>query len=113
MNKLKKHIAGFLLIIFTSGIIIPAPLFHHLFANHNDAADNHCQYYHKDLGRHLEEKENHCDVFKANTPLYDALKINQDFNVSVTYVSPSKVREIKGYSFSIAGNLPARAPPVA
>src|ERR1700752_2757894 len=112
MQQFKKHIACFLLLVFTLGVI-PAPLLHHAFANHIDAADNHCNYYHKDLGRHVEEQQNHCDVFKTQTPLYDALKVQQNFNNSLTLILEYKIGEVFPYSFSSPLNLPSRAPPVA
>jgi hypothetical protein len=112
MNKFKKHIAGFLLLVFTLGVI-PASLFHDLFANHTDEAENHCRYYHKDLGRHIEQQQNHCDVFKAKTPLYDTLKADRNLSPYLILVSPYKTGEISVYFFSIPLNLPARAPPVA
>jgi hypothetical protein len=112
MNRLKKHIAGFLLLVFTLGVI-PAPLFHDLFADHTDEAENHCHYYHKDLGRHIEQQQSHCDVFKANTPLYDALKVDQDLTPDLILISPYKTGETSVYFFSTPLDLPARAPPIA
>jgi hypothetical protein len=112
ITKFKKEIAGFLLLVFTLGVI-PAPLFHELFANHTDEAENHCHYYHKDLGTHIEQKQNHCDTFKGSTPLYDALKVNEDVTASLTLVSFYKDGGISSYSFSTQPNLPARAPPAA
>ena len=91
----------------------PAPVLHDIFADHTDAANNHCQYYHKDLGCHIEEQQEHCDVFKANTPLYDALKVCQDFRVYVSVVSLYKGEEISPLYATKPLNLPSRAPPTA
>ena len=98
--------------VFTLGVI-PAPLYHNLFANHTDEADNHCHYFHKDLGRHVEQQENHCDIFKADTPLYDAAVITTDFQPSLIVVSEYLVGEISSYSFAKSLSLPSRAPPQA
>lgn len=112
MRRLKQYISVFLLLVlgFAS---LPAPLLHKVFANHTDVEENHCHYYHKDLGCHLEEKQEHCDIFKANTPLYDAVKINHDFTSFALVVSEFKIPEINLISFSHSCNIPARAPPVA
>jgi len=112
VNRFKKHISIFLLSVLGFATI-PTPLFHTLFADHTDAAENHCQYYHKELGRHIEEQQDHCDVFKAITPLYDAVKVNYDLKVYETLVQVYKVTEVSSIAFSAPLNLPARAPPVA
>jgi len=93
--------------------VIPAPLLHELFAAHTDVADNHCKFYHKGLGRHIEEKQNHCDIFKADTPVYDALKVSSEFSLSLIVISEYKSSEIFSYSFAKSLRLPARAPPVS
>lgn len=112
MNKLKQYISLVLLLVlgFTS---LPAPLLHKVFANHTDAEENYCHYYHKALGTHVEAQEDHCEIFNANTPLYDALKVNHDFTSFAVIVSEYKIQEIIIASFSTPHNLPARAPPVA
>lgn len=110
--RLQKHIASVLLLVFTFGVI-PAPLLHEFFANHTDVADNHCHYYHKDLGKHVEEQQNHCSVFKADTPLYDVLKVEHDFSLSITIVSEFKLRAIFACSFAKRSITPSRAPPSA
>lgn len=112
MQQFKKHISCFLLLVFTLAVI-PAPLLHQLFANHTDAVDNHCNYYHKDLGTHFEEQQNHCDVFKTLTPLYDAVKVSQDFTLSLLLISEYKSSEIFSYSLAKSIQLPSRAPPLA
>ncbi len=112
MYRLQKHIAGLLLLVFTL-TVIPAPLFHELFANHTDVADNHCSYFHKDLGRHIEQQQNHCAIFKADTPLYDAVKVGHDFKLSLVIISEYKTGEISPCSFAKTLILPSRAPPLA
>ena len=112
MSSVQKYIAGFLLMVFTIGVI-PAPLFHELFANHTDVADNHCRYFHKDLGRHIEQQQNHCAIFKADTTLYDAVKVGHDFKLSLVVISEYKSGEVSPYSFAKSLRLPSRAPPLA
>ncbi|MGZ4027701.1 MAG: hypothetical protein ACXVP6_02330 [Bacteroidia bacterium] len=93
--------------------VIPAPLFHEVFANHTDVAENHCRFYHKDLGTHLEEQQDHCDVFKANTTLYDAVKFNPVLSSPLTLISSYKQGIRVSYTTSRSIKLPARAPPVS
>lgn len=112
VGRIKKHISIFLLAVF-SLVVIPAPFLHELFADHQDAADNHCRYYHKDLGRHVEQQENHCDIFKADTPIYDALKIEHDLTRTLTLVSVYISGTVSSFLFSLTPHLPARAPPIA
>jgi len=112
MQRMKKSIASFLLAVF-SLVVIPAPLLHEIFANHTDVADNHCCFYHKNLGKHIEEKQNHCDIFKADTPVYYALKVGHDFQLSLIVISEYKTGEVSSCSFAKVLRLPARAPPLA
>lgn len=112
MERIKRHIACFLLAVF-SLVAIPAPLLHEIFANHMDVADNHCHFYHKGLGKHIEEKQNHCDIFKADTPVYHALKVEHDFQLSLIVISEYKTSEVSPCSFVKILRLPARAPPLA
>jgi hypothetical protein len=112
VQKFKKHIACFLLLVFTLGVI-PAPLLHHAFANHIDAEDNHCHFFHKNIGTHVEEQQNHCDVFKTQTPLYDAVKVFADFKLSLLVISEYQTGEISPFSFAPSLLLPSRAPPIA
>ena len=95
---------------FTS---LPAPLLHKVFADHTDAQENHCRFYHKDLGRHVEQQEDHCDIFNANTPLYDAVKISHDFTSFATIISECKNTRTAALPFFAPLDLPARAPPIA
>jgi hypothetical protein len=112
MKRTKRYIAALLLLVmgFT---VIPAHVFHELFADHTDAAENHCNFYHKDLGRHVEEQQNHCDVFKANTPVYDAVTLTADLTRYQTTSTQYESHEVSTLRLSAALNIPARAPPVA
>jgi hypothetical protein len=112
MKKWRKALAAFLLAVF-SVVALPAPVLHELFANHTDVADNHCRYYHKDLGRHIEEQQTHCDIFKANTPLYDAVTVSQEFTFYTTVITYYKAAQPAALSLSAPLHLPARAPPAA
>ncbi len=112
MQRWKKPISLFLLAVF-SLVVLPASLVHEFFADHKDAQENHCRFYHKDLGRHVEQQEEHCAIFKTDTPLYDAVKISHTFKISLVVISEYKTVEISTYSFSKPLNLPARAPPLA
>jgi len=112
MERLKKQISLFLLLVFGLASF-PAPVLHDLLADHTDAADNHCRYYHKDLGRHIEEQQEHCDVFKTNTPLYDALKVQNDIKLYVCVISAYTGSEIAPLYATKPLNLPSRAPPTA
>jgi hypothetical protein len=110
--KFRKHIAAFLLSVFCLGIL-PAPLLHDILSNHTDAADNHCQYYHKALGTHVEEKQEHCPVFHPQTPLYDAVTVKQELNPTFFLISEHKLCIAEIYFSSSLSLLPARAPPVS
>jgi hypothetical protein len=112
MQGFKKYISCFLLAVFAM-IAVPSSLFHEIFANHTDIADNHCRYYHKGLGRHIEEQQNHCDIFKADTPVYDAVKILHEFNLALIVISEYKSGEVFSYSLAKSLRLPSRAPPLA
>ena len=112
MQKVKKHIAVFLLLVF-SLVALPPSLLHNAFANHVDTADNHCDYYHKALGTHIESSHTSCDIFKANTPVYDALKVVHTLAVFRVVISHYKTTDVSSYSHTANISLPARAPPVA
>ena len=112
MQKIKKHIAVFLLLVF-SLVALPTSLLHDAFANHTDTVDNYCDYYHKDLGTHVENSHTRCDIFKTNTPVYDALKVLHTFSVFRVVISQYKIAEIFSASYSPKISLPARAPPIA
>jgi hypothetical protein len=112
MQKIKKHIAVFLLLVF-SLVALPPSVLHNAFANHIDTQDNYCDYFHKDLGTHLESSHTSCDIFKTNTPVYDALKVFQSFSVFRVVISQYKIAEVFSASYSLRISLPARAPPIA
>ena len=112
MQEVKKHIA-ILLLLALSLVALPPSLWHSAFANHTDTADNYCDYYHKDIGTHIESSHTSCDIFKTNTPVYDALKVLNA--VSIFRVVISQYKDVKVLTNSRYSNisLPARAPPVA
>ena len=109
---MKKHIALFLLLVF-SLVALPPSVLHSAFANHTDTVDNYCDYYHKDLGIHVESSHTSCDIFKTNTPVYDALKVLHTLSVFRIVVSEYKIAEVFSTSYSPKIGLPARAPPIA
>ncbi len=112
MQPIKRYIASFLLLVLGFNAL-PAHLLHEVFAHHTDAAENHCKFYHKDLGRHIEQKEDHCDVFKTNTPLYDAVTLQHNFTPFSKVVSIYR-SDLPAFSGNISSyDLPARAPPIA
>ncbi len=112
MQKAKKHIAVFLLLVF-SFVALPPSLLHKAFANHTDTADNYCDYYHKDLGTHIEGSHTSCDIFKTNTPVYDALKVLNTLSAFRVVISHYKIAEVSTTSYTSKISLPARAPPIA
>jgi hypothetical protein len=112
VNRFKKHISFLLLAVF-SLVVLPAPALHEWFSDHTDAADNHCRLYHKDLGCHVEEQQNHCDLFKTNTPLYDAVKVSTEFSIRVYVTIDHLPGKVISLAFSPSPRVPARAPPVA
>ena len=112
MQKVKKHIAV-LLVLFFSLVVLPTSLWHSAFANHTDTADNFCDYYHKNLGTHIESSHTSCDIFKTNTPVYDALKVLHTLSVFRVVISQDKGVRILPYSYNPNIRLPARAPPIA
>lgn len=112
MQSIKKQIAIFLLFVF-SLVALPPSLLHKAFANHTDTADNYCDYFHKDIGTHIESTHTNCDVFKTNTPVYDALKVLHTLSVFRIVISQYKALNVFSYSYVSKISLPARAPPIA
>ncbi|HWY38723.1 MAG TPA: hypothetical protein VNY73_09205 [Bacteroidia bacterium] len=112
MRKFQRYISFFLLSVFLL-VILPTPFLHDIFSDHADQKDNYCHFYHKDLGKHIEEQEHHCDLFKTQTPLYDAVKANFDLSLPLSLVTEYKVGTVRPHYHSLFCILPARAPPVA
>jgi hypothetical protein len=112
VQKIKQYIAGFLLAVF-SLVALPPSVLHNAFANHTDTADNYCDYFHKDLGTHIESSHTSCDIFKTNTPVYDALKVLHTVSAFRVVISQHKIAEVSSVSHSVKISLPARAPPTA
>lgn len=112
MQKIKKYIAGFLLAVF-SLVALPPALLHNVFADHTDRADNYCDFYHKNLGTHVENEHTSCEVFKTNTPVYHALTVQHTVSVFGIIVSQYTIVKVSSVSNKVEVNLPARAPPIA
>ena len=112
MQKIKNHIAVFLLLVF-SLVALPPSVLHNVFANHTDTADNHCDYFHKDLGTHVESAHTSCDIFKTNTPVYDALQVLHTVSIFRIVLSQYKITDVSSASHTSKISLPARAPPIA
>ena len=112
MQKIKKYIASFLLLVF-SLVALPPSVLHNAFANHTDTVDNYCDFYHKDLGTHVESSHTSCDVFKTNTPVYDALAIQPSGSIFRVVISQLKLTEVSSVSCTLKISLPARAPPIS
>ncbi|HXU27523.1 MAG TPA: hypothetical protein VN698_09850 [Bacteroidia bacterium] len=112
VQKIKKYIAGFLLLVF-SMVALPPSVLHNAFANHTDTADNYCDFYHKDLGTHVESEHTTCDIFKTNAPVYDALIVQHTVSVFRVVISQYEAIEVSSVSRISKISLPARAPPIA
>jgi hypothetical protein len=112
MHKFQRYISSFLLSVFLL-VILPTPFLHDIFADHTDEKDNYCHFYHRDLGKHIEQQEYHCDLFKTQTPLYDAVKTNFDFSSPFSLITEYRAGAISTPCHSLFCILPARAPPVA
>jgi hypothetical protein len=110
VQKIKKYIAGFLLLVF-SLVALPPSMLHNTFANHTDTEDNYCNYFHKDLGTHVEGTHTSCDIFKTNTPIYDVLTIYHSVSVFRVVISQHKIAEVFSTSRTPKISLPVRAPP--
>ena len=109
-RSLRTYIASVLLLVF-SFANLPASVFHQLFANHTDLEDNYCTYYHKDIGTHIEPQQTHCDLFKADTPLYDAIKIQVDLPVYCSIISIYQHTPLSAYCNAHSLLNSSRAPP--
>lgn len=109
---MKRYISILLLTVFAIAVL-PAPALHEWFADHTDAAENHCRFYHKDLGCHIEKQQEHCDLFKTQTPLYDAAKVQPDLGLFCIVEHAYHSGPVSCLRFSPAHHLPSRAPPVA
>ena len=99
VEKVKRHIAIFLLAVFSIAMAPPS-LWHKAFAN-------------KDLGTHIESSHTSCDIFKTNTPVYDALKVLNTLSTFRVVISQYKIDEVSSTSYTTKISLPARAPPIA
>jgi hypothetical protein len=110
MQRIKKHIAVLLLLVFSLAAL-PHSLLHKAFANHTDTEDNYCDFYHKDLGTHLEGAHTNCDIFKTNTPIYDALTVTNDVTAYRTIISVYQVSKLSPYIVETNLSVSSRGPP--
>lgn len=109
MQKFKKHIAFFLLLVF-SWVLLPASLSHEIFADHTDTD---CHLDHHRTGAQIESIHTHCDIFKTTTPIYDIPEL-----IVFTTPQPILLNEVdqknnNSYFHLAQISLPARAPPVS
>jgi hypothetical protein len=108
MQKLKKHIAFFLFLVF-SWVLLPASLSHEIFADHTDTD---CHADHLTSGAQIESIHTHCDIFETNTPVYDIPQLVICSKPQTVILSEFKP-EFKTTYFHLAQLiLPTRAPPV-
>ncbi|MBA2611095.1 MAG: hypothetical protein H0U95_03930 [Bacteroidetes bacterium] len=109
MQKFKKYIAFFLLLVF-SWVLLPAALSHEIFADHEDTD---CHFDHKITSASVEATHTHCNIFTTNTPLYDIPELVVFAKIQPILINES-VTTIESSYFHLAQLLlPTRAPPTA
>jgi hypothetical protein len=108
--KLRKYISCLLLLVFSYSSL-PHSLFHKLFAGHTDTVENFCDYYHKDIGTHVENEQTHCYVFNAQTPLYDAVTVTNSVTAFRTIISVYQTPKISPYIIETNLRVSSRGPP--
>ncbi len=109
MQKFKRYIAFFLLLVF-SWVILPASLSHKIFADHEDTD---CHFDHNSKTASVETTHTHCDVFKTNTPVYDTPELAVFKKAELVLVSELLAKFESSYFHLAQTQLPARAPPLA
>jgi len=107
VHKFKKHIAFFLLLVF-SWVLLPASLVHEVFADH---VDTDCHFDHYASGSQVESIHTHCDIFKTNTPLYDIPKLAVVVKSQPVLVCELLTKFENSYFHLSQLILPTRAPP--
>lgn len=109
MQKFKKHIAFFLLLVF-SWVLLPASLSHEIFADHEDTD---CHFDHNSKTTSIEATHTHCDIFETNAPVYD-IPTFVAFNKAQPVLICELLTKFENSYFHLAQQLlPTRAPPVA
>jgi len=109
MQKSKKHIAFFLLLVF-SWVLMPAELTHEIFADHTDTD---CHANHSALSAQVETIHTHCDIFETNTPVYDIPELTVFKKAELILVNELLTKFENSYFHLSQTQIPARAPPVS
>jgi hypothetical protein len=109
LNKLKQYIAAFLVSVF-AWVLLPAPMVHELFADHEDTAHDFCKT-HGHTGLHIEEKHTHCEILKTNTPVYNTPVFVSFQTSEVVLISEINTVSQSGYYTTSYVSIPARGPP--
>ncbi|MEI8137470.1 MAG: hypothetical protein WCH21_09130 [Bacteroidota bacterium] len=109
MQKIKKHIAFLLLLIF-SWVLLPASIIHEVFADH---IDTDCHADHEKSGAQIESIHTHCDIFETNTTLYDIPQLVVCSKPQTVILSEFKPEFKTTYFHLTQLILPTRAPPVS
>ena len=108
VQKFKKHIAFFLLLVF-SWVILPASLSHEIFADHEDTD---CHFDHHSITTNVEARYTHCDVFQTNAPVYDIPEFVAFKKADLVLENELLTKFESSYFHLAQTQLPARAPPV-
>lgn len=108
MQKIKKHIAFFLLLVF-SWVLLPASIVHEVFADH---IDTDCHDSHSNSATQIESIHTHCDIFETNTPLYDIPQLTVCVKPESILILKYKTKIQSTYFHLAQLILPTRAPPV-
>ncbi|MEO6303709.1 MAG: hypothetical protein ABIP51_11125 [Bacteroidia bacterium] len=109
MQKINKHIAFFLLLIFT-WVLMPASIAHEVFADHQDTD---CHFDHNSTATNVEAIHTHCDIFETNSPIYDIPKLTVFTQPIPVLIIEVKAKFQNSYFHLAQLILPTRAPPVA
>lgn len=109
MQKIKKHIAFFLLLVF-GWVLLPASIVHEAFADHTDTD---CHFDHNASAASVESTHTHCDIFKTNAPLYDIPQLAVCTIPQPVIISELLAKFENSYFHLTGLILPTRAPPTA
>jgi hypothetical protein len=109
MQKFKKQIAFFLLLVF-SWVLLPASLAHEVFADHTDTD---CHTDHLRSGAQIESIHTHCDIFKTTTPIYETPELIVFTISQLILLNEVNQKNNNSYFHLTQTSLPARAPPVS
>ena len=109
MQKIKKHIAFFLLLVF-SWVLLPGSLTHEIFADHTDTD---CQLDHHTSGPQIESIHTHCDIFETQTPVYEIPQLISCSKPEIILLNEIEQKNTSSYFHLAQISLPARAPPLS